>query len=192
MKARYGKLLIAVLAVALGLGLAGEARAQGVYLGGAYSWATLHADDVDANLLDDNASAYKLFLGYEFPQILGLEAGWTHFGSYDVGNFEGFEDLTGEVDATGWTAALTARIPIGSLVTVYGKAGYFFWNSELDIPGDIGDVFGELKEDGQDPFFGAGIRLNLGQVSILGEYERYSSSEDFDFDLFSLGVRLTF
>jgi len=181
-----------VMAAAAGIGLAGEAQAQGAYLGGAYGWATLDVEDVDAELLDDNASAYKLFLGYEFPRVLGVEAGWVHFGTYDVGELEGFEDISGEVENTGWTAALTARLPIGSVVTVYGKAGYFFWNSELALSGEIGDVLGDLEEDGEDPFFGAGVRLNLGRVSILGEYERFVSSEDFDHDLFSVGVRFSF
>ena len=192
MIAKHGKLLVVLLAVALGIGFAGEARAQGVYLGGAYSWATLDVEDVDAELIDDNANAYKLFLGYEFPQILGLEAGWVHFGNYDVGNFEGFEDLTGEVTNTGWTAALTGRIPLGTLVTVYAKVGYFFWNSELDVAGDGSDLFDDLKADGEDPFYGAGIRVNIGRISILGEYERFSASDDFDQDLFSLGLRLNF
>lgn len=184
--------MAATVAVVAALALAGEARAQGLYLGGAYSWATVDIDDVNADILDDNANAYKAFLGYEFPNFLGLEAGYVEFGDYDVAEFEGFEGSTGQFSNSGWTAALTGRVPIGSLVTVYGKVGYFFWDSELDIDGDLGEAIGELSEDGEDPFYGAGVRLNFGRFSVLGEYERYDGSDDFSHDLFSLGVRFTF
>ncbi|MFZ5785254.1 MAG: outer membrane beta-barrel protein [Acidobacteriota bacterium] len=184
---------IVVIGVLLGtVALAGAASAQGLYIGGAYSWATTDIEDVNADLIDDNANGYKAFLGYEFPAVLGIEAGYVEFGDYDIGEFEGFEGSRGQFNSNGWTAALTGRVPIGKLVTVYGKVGYFFWDSELDIEGDLGDVIGELSEDGQDPFYGAGLRLNFGKISVLGEYERYDSSEDFNHDLFSLGVRFTF
>jgi hypothetical protein len=179
------KTVVVASAVVLALGFAADAGAQGVYVGGAYSWATLDIEDVDTDLLDDNASAYKLFLGYEFPKIVGIEAGYIDFGSYDVGEFEDVGDST--IDADGWTAALTARIPLGKLFTVYGKIGYFFWDAQLDAAEDVGD----LTDDGDDPFYGAGVRVNLGKFSVLGEYEFYDAN-DFSNDLFSLGLRFTF
>jgi hypothetical protein len=187
MRASVLKLVGAAIAVGLALGFAANATAQGAYLGGAYSWATLDTGDVNAGLLDDNAVAYKVFLGYEFPKIIGIEAGYVDFGSYDVGAFEGDEGQAGEVTSSGWTAALTGRIPLGKLFTVYAKVGYFFWDAELKAAEDIGDLTG----DGNDPFYGAGVRVNFGKFSILGEYERFDSS-DFKNDLFSLGLRWTF
>jgi OOP family OmpA-OmpF porin len=186
MRATLVKSLGVAFVVALALGFATEAQAQGVYLGGAYSWATLDVDEVDANLLDDNANAYKLFLGYEFPKILGFEAGYVDFGSYDVGEFEE-EGPAGSVESNGWTVALTGRIPLGKLFTVYGKVGYFFWDAELQAAQDIGD----LTDSGEDLFYGAGVRVNFGKFSILGEYEQFDGSE-FKNDLFSLGLRFTF
>jgi hypothetical protein len=185
MRATILKTVGVAFAVALALGFAADAGAQGVYVGGAYSWATIDIEDVDADLLDDNASAYKLFLGYEFPKIVGIEAGYVDFGSYDVGEFEEVEGAT--IDASGWTAALTARIPLGKLFTVYGKVGYFMWDAELQAADDLGD----LTDDGDDPFYGAGVRVNLGKFSVLGEYEFYDA-DDYSNDLFSLGVRFTF
>ena len=185
MRASFLRIAGLAFAVALALGFAADAQAQGVYVGGAYSWATLDIEDVDTDLLDDNASAYKLFLGYEFEKFIGIEAGYIDFGSYDVGEFEDVGDAA--IDADGWTAALTARIPLGKLFTVYGKVGYFFWDAELRAAENIGD----LTDDGEDPFYGAGLRLNLGKFSVLGEYEFYDAN-DFSNDLFSLGLRFTF
>lgn len=184
------KTLVVASAVVLLLGFAADTRAQGFYLGGAYSWATLDVEDVDADLLDDNANAYKLFAGYEFPKFLGLEAGYLDFGSYDVGNFEEMEDLTANADLNAWTAALTGRIPLGKVFTIYAKVGYFFWDAEVKAAEDIGDLV-DATESGEDLFYGAGLRLNFGKFSVLGEYEMFDG-EDFSNDLFSLGVRFTF
>jgi len=184
MRASSLKFLGVAVAVAVVLGFAASASAQGVYLGGAYSWATADIDNVDADLLDDNANAYKLFLGYEFPRFIGLEAGYVDFGSYDIGS-QG--EPTGELSSTGWTAALTGYIPLGKLFTVYGKVGYFFWDAEVKAAEGIGD----LADSGDDPFYGAGLRINFGKFSILGEYEMFDSDE-LSNDLFSLGMRLTF
>jgi hypothetical protein len=187
MRASFMKFTDVVIAVGLALGFAANAPAQGVYLGGAYSWATLDIQDVSSDLFDNNANAYKLFLGYEFPKIIGIEAAYVDFGSYDVGNLEEQESVAGTVDSNGWTAALTGRIPLGKLFTIYAKVGYFFWDAELKAAQNISD----LSDSGNDPFYGAGVRVNFGKFSILGEYEMFDAS-DFKFDLVSLGVRWTF
>jgi OOP family OmpA-OmpF porin len=186
MRSTTQKLLGLAFVVLVALTVAGDARAQGVYLGGAYSWATLDIEDVDSDTFDDNANAYKLFLGYEFPKFIGLEAGYVDFGDYEVGDFDG-EGGTGEINSSGWTAALTGRIPLGKLFTVYGKVGYFFWDAELKTASE----FGDLTDDGDDPFYGAGLRVNFGKFSVFGEYEMFDSS-DYSNDLVSLGVRFTF
>ena len=185
MRKSFVRIVCVVFAVALVLGFAADVQAQGVYLGGAFSWATLDIDEVDSDLFDDNASAYKLFLGYEFPKFVGLEAGYVDFGSYDVSELE--EVGGGKIEADGWTAALTGRIPLGKIFTVYGKVGYFMWDAALRAADDIED-FGD---DGSDLFYGAGVRLNFGKFSVLGEYELFDADE-FSNDLFSLGLRYTF
>jgi hypothetical protein len=187
MRASFERLLGVAIVLAFGVGFASQANAEGMYIGGAYSWATLRIEDVNLDLVKDNASAYKLFLGYELPQFLGLEVGYIHFGSYDVGGHGEHEGSTGTLSSTGWTAGLTGRIPLGSLFTIYGKAGYFFWDAQVKAAKSIGD----LAKSGNDLFYGGGLRLNLGNVSILGEYERFDSKE-LKNDLFSVGLRFAF
>jgi OmpA-OmpF porin, OOP family len=179
-----GLVIVAILAV----GFAADAKAQAWYLGGAYSWATADIEDVNASLIDDNATAFKLFLGYEFPQIVGIEAGYVDFGSYDVGSLEGEEDSNASLSSNGWTAALTGRIPLGTLFTAYAKVGYFFWDAKVS-GGPQGTLY--VPDSGNDPFYGAGLRVNFGKLSILGEYERFDGGE-LKNDLFSLGLRLNF
>ena len=184
MRTSFLRFVGVAVAVAAVLGFAAGASAQGVYLGGAYSWATADVGYVDADLIDDNANAYKLFLGYEFPKFVGLEAGYVEFGSYDI---QFGSEAPHEVTTNAWTAALTGYIPLGKLFTVYGKVGYFFWDAEFDAASDLDD----LVDNGDDPFYGAGLRINFGKFSILGEYEVFDSDE-LSNDLFSLGMRFTF
>jgi hypothetical protein len=134
----------------------------------------------------DHTSAYKLFLGYEFPKILGLEAAWVNLG----GHHEWFQNTQGEMHTDGWTAALTGRIPIAEWFAVYGKVGYFFWNTRFDL--ETGDVIKAGSNTGEDLFYGVGVRFNSGKLSFLGEYEHYRTIEQSDQKLFALAVRFTF
>jgi OOP family OmpA-OmpF porin len=184
MRATSLKVLGPAIAIAVVVGFAGDARAQGVYLGGAYGWT-----DIDIPVLGgswDHSSGYKLFLGYEFPKILGLEAAWVNLG----GHHEWMDGMEGELHSDGWTAALTGRIPITKSFTVYGKVGYFFWNTQFEPEWD--DVIETESNKGEDPFYGFGVRFDSGKFSFLGEYEHYSTSENANKKLFAFGVRFTF
>ena len=158
------------------------ASAQGAYIGGAYSWATLDVSDVNADLVHGRADAYKLFVGVELPEFVGFEVGYVSFGSYKVGEAGG--GTSGNLDSKAWTGALIGRIPIGPLLTVYAKVGYFYWDTQVE-----GQTIGQLIRNGHDPFYGGGVRVNLGKLSVLGEYERFNRSQ-LKNDLFSLGLRI--
>jgi len=189
MRATSLKVLGLVIAIAVVLGFAGDAQAQGVYVGGAYGWT-----EIVIPVLGGSAShtdTYRLFLGYEFPKILGFEAAWVNLGSHR----KWLNDTVGELHTGGWTAALTGRIPIVKWFAVYGKVGYFFWNTQFELEG--GDVMEAEGHNGEDLFYGLGVRFNSGKFSFLGEYESYSkgeyhSGEYPDHRVLALAVRYTF
>lgn len=181
-----------LLAVAV-LAAPAPAEAQGLYVGGAYSWASASADHpvFDEDVFDDDASAFKVVAGLEFGGFFGVEGSYTSFGTYDASELEGFDESPGEAEADGWGLALTGNIPIGKAFTFYAKAGYFFWDSEISGTEDFLDQWGDAATSGEDPYYGAGLRVNLGKVGIFGEYERYVT-DSLDFDLINIGLRLTF
>jgi hypothetical protein len=184
--------LLALLTAAV-LAVPAPADAQGLYVGGAYSWASASTDhpDFDEDVFEDDASAYKVVAGLEFSGFFGVEGSYTSFGSYDAGELEGFDESPGEAEADGWGLALTGNIPIGKIFTFYAKAGYFFWDSKVSGTEDFLDQWGEAATSGEDPYYGAGLRVNFGKLGIFGEYERYVT-DSLDFDLVNIGVRLTF
>ena len=123
--------------------------------------------------------------------FLGVEAAWVNFGKFDgvitsaAGSTRvGYDPKTG-------TAALTGRIPVGDLVTLYAKAGYMYWSTDVTLTGTVTDPhFVAGTDHGHDPFYGAGLRFNFGKFSVLGEWERYKL-RDVDINAVSAGVRVT-
>jgi len=186
MKLMAPMILLGASVLVAGLGASRPAAAQGFYLGGAASHAV-----INTTVIDQTRNSYKFFLGYEFPVFLGVEAAWVNFGKFDgvitsaAGSTRvGYDPKTG-------TAALTGRIPVGDLVTLYAKAGYMYWSTDVTLTGTVTDPhFVAGTDHGHDPFYGAGLRFNFGKFSVLGEWERYKL-RDVDINAVSAGVRVT-
>jgi hypothetical protein len=168
------------------------AAAQGAYFGGAYSWSTVDVRHVDASLFDNRASAYKLFAGLEYGNFFGVEGAWLNFGTFDANKLEGFDESPGKAKLDGWGVAITGRLPLARWLTVYGKAGYFSWDSKITGTGDLLHQVGDRAKSGEDPFYGAGVRLSSGKLSLIAEWEHYPRGNEIDSDLVTLGLRLYF
>ncbi len=184
-----GSLKVVGFVVALGVVLAipRNARAQGLYAGGAVGTTDIVVPVMGGNW--DSTATYKLFLGYELPEIVGFEAAWVDLGGHDgewVGN------AAGTLHTSGWTAGVTGRIPVSKVFGFYGKVGYFFWNTRFDVDYSWGDPTTAGNSSGGELFWGAGMRFNVGTVSILGEVERYKTGDLGDHKAFALAVRYTF
>jgi hypothetical protein len=177
---------LAAVVVAAVVGWNRPAEAQGFYLGGALGHAA-----INATVVDETRNSYKFFLGYELPVFLGVEAAWVNFGKFDgVITSTGGSTRVG-YDAKTGTAALTGRMPIGPLVTLYGKAGYLYWSTDVTLAGTATDPhFVAGTDHGHDRFYGAGLRFNLGRLAVQGEWERYKL-RDVDINVVSAGVRVT-
>ncbi len=183
--------MIAVLAVVLAAAaLPATAAAQGAYVGAAYSWGTLDVKHVDSSLFDNKARAYKVFAGLDLGNFFGVEGAWVNFGSYDANRLQGLNENPGHAKLDGWDMALTARLTLSSFLTAYGKAGYFFWASQITGADDLLHQVGDRARRGEDPFYGAGLRLSLGRAALIGEWEHFPRGNDIDTDLVSLGVRV--
>jgi hypothetical protein len=178
--------LLGATVLVAGLGSSRPAAGQGFYLGGAWSHAA-----INTTVVDETRNSYKFFLGYEFPVFLGVEAAWVNFG-----NFNGVITAAGGSTRVGYdaktgTAALTARIPVGPRSTLYAKAGYMYWSTDVSLTGTATDPHFVVGTDhGHDPFYGAGLRFNFGKFSVLSEWERYRL-RDVDINAVSAGVRVT-
>lgn len=152
--------------------------------------------DISCNV-DDEGSAFKIYVGTQFTQVLGAEFGFIDFGSFGV---EGTDSLFGTVDANvkgnGFFAAVTGAIPMGEF-SFFGKAGLARWDVEADVNTSLGS--GSDSESGIDPLVGVGLQAMVGQTTALRfEWERFMDVGDenntgqSDVDVISLGVVFKF
>jgi len=167
------------LYVAVAAALLAATPAMATDDGGFYVGAGLGIFSVDESSFSESDTGFKLFGGWMFNQFVGGELEYIDGGTVREGNFG--------IDSTGLNASLKGNWPINEQFDVFGKVGYFFWDAEFDAASDLDD----LVDNGDDPFYGAGLRINFGKFSILGEYEKFDSDE-LSNDLFSLGMRFTF
>lgn len=186
-----------LLAVGL-IGLASTASAQppemGFYLGagyGSYKYQ-FDNDDLDTNF-DDDSDVVKAFAGLNFNPAIGnynpslaLEVTYLNFGDAED------EGLTASLEGMSLAGIIAA--PLNRHVTLFGKLGWFAW--ETDVEGTlIGDIIVDEEADGDDIFYGIGVKLALTEVVDLRlEYDRYEIDDaiDPDLDIVSLSAQYTF
>jgi opacity protein-like surface antigen len=163
------------------LGLTATARAEeekGLYIGAGIGQFNVQADDIDdigpiVSEFDSDSTSFKIFGGWRFNHILGVELDYIDFGNPD-------DDVNGvkvETDLHGFAPYVTATLPVGP-VELFGKVGYFFYDLDVDVAGQkLSSASGS-----QDDFvygIGAGITL-FDRLQARLEYELVDVSKTLD------------
>ena len=166
----------------------GHHGAAGPYVGGGITRVDV---DESANLglfgaeLED--TSFKAYLGYAASDALRLELGYVDFGEYqDLWAFPagGLQPIA--LEAEGVTLGAEVGVPLAEDISLFAKGGLVFWDA-----GGFAGGFG-VEEEGEDPFFGAGVRFRLApNLEITGSFERYAL-DDVDVDVSTLGLSLRF
>ena len=144
-------LAISALGLSLIAGSAAAAPQQGSYAGVGLGSSSLEVGSYESDL-DDTQIA--IFLGSQLNQYFATEVGFTSMG--DVLNGEG----TQTADLTGIETSALGFLPMSSNVSLFGRLGYWSWDSEY--------------ASGQDLFYGAGIEYNPNQrVQMRLEAKQY-------------------
>ena len=171
------KQLLALIGLAASLALlpwtTARAERPGIYLGGAWG-----AYSIEESELDDNDDVVRAFAGLQFSDWFAVEGSWTDFNRLDSNN-DRFE-------ADGKGLAAVFSIPLGRTSSLFAKAGNFWWETDSSIGGVV------ASQDGDDPFFGAGLRVGFNEhISLRLEIERYDVS-DIDLDTATIGLQFKF
>jgi len=178
---------VAVLAFAASsITLAGP---PGPYLGVQALHSTLDADiPGQSQTVQDNAFGYKLYGGYRlgvgnFLDNFALEASWQGYGDLED-RVRGGNEV--EVDVGGFTGDLLGFIPVSERFQLFGKVGYFDFDSDVSINGiDTGSD----NDDGLN--FGGGFDSQVGRISVRGDFTWFDV-DDADFWTLGLGVQWNF
>jgi opacity protein-like surface antigen len=155
--------------------ISGFAQGPSVYLGGSVGSSFVQTKPLDIpgeelkiEKIDKNGFAYKVYAGVKLLRFLGAEGGYrslgtikdTKLGTEVESNTKGFDLFAkGTLDLT--------------MLEVFAKAGYFFWNSEVSIA-EIKD-----KTNANDFAWGVGAGLKLGNITVRAEWEQFNV-EDLD------------
>jgi opacity protein-like surface antigen len=136
----------------------------GLFIGGGVGSSFVETKPTDIGgqdlKLDGNGFAYKFFAGYKFVRLIGVEAGYRSLGNIKntVQNVE-FESKVKGFDVFG-TATLNF-----TMLEIFGKAGYFFADTELkidDVPTD---------KSSSEFAWGFGAGLSFGKLGVRAEWE---------------------
>ena len=182
MKKYLSSLIAATLISLPTLSWAGDE--SGIYIGASVGESALEASVSDVGFnFDENATGYKLLIGYNFGLIplidLAVEADYRDFGSFDNGR-NGIEADVTSVDVYG-----LAGVNLGPL-GLFAKVGF--------ADSDIDTLIGNVKQSDSDSSntWGLGARVQLGSFAVRAEYEKFDVDNFDDLAMWSLGATVTF
>lgn len=119
---------------------------------------------------EDEDDVWGAHAGVMFNQFVGLEGSYENFGRY------GNDNASAEVD--GFGIAAVGSIPVMENLNLYGKAGKFYSNVDVEVGG-----YEDTYEDDQF-FYGAGAEIAVSDpLRLTVEYDRYKVGVNEDDDL---------
>lgn len=161
---------------------------QGFYVGGGVGQFNVQIDDIDdtdnaIERLDDDDTAWKLFGGYRFNPHISLELAYIDFGGASDTTTAGGSSGDYSVELSGLAPYIIGTMPLGP-VELFAKAGYYFYDVEIDADLDDlgGDVF-QSKDSNEDFLYGFGVGMTFFEhLNARLEYEKIDADDIDDAD----------
>ncbi len=134
---------------------------EGVYVGANYGWLRVDGDDE----FDEDKDVWQGVVGYRFNKYFALEGGYINFGDYGNG--------VAEASTDGFTTAIKGSYPLTNQLSIYGKLGQLWWETDYRL----GNLNG--KYDDESLFVGGGIAYAINpQFLVTAEYTVYDADLD--------------
>lgn len=154
------------------------------YFGAAAGQSTFDVNCVPGFSCDDKDSAFKIYTGGKFRNVLGLDLAYVDLGKIELGQ--------GSARARGLNLSLTANLPLNEMFAVYGKVGSTYGSTQTPV-----FLEGNKRERGFGKTYGAGLDVSFGRNwGMRAEWERqtfeFAGIGDRDVDLGTLGVHYKF
>lgn len=180
---RVSKALALIAAATLGTAAQAD---TGLYLGAGVGAATVD-EDFSGFDIDDDVEAYRVLGGLQLGDTLGIEVGYQNFGDFeerfDLGGVTSVTRLT----ADGWTLGGTLGLPLTDSISIFGRAGIFVWDADVEVNGVRSAV-----DDDSNPYYGVGGKVGFtDRFSLVGDWSRFELDET-DLDVVSLGFEYRF
>lgn len=152
----------------------------------------------------EDGFTWGLTLGYQFFRFLAVEAAWVDLGSaeykasveLDDGGIIYPLDYKVTFDSAGATLSALGILPFASNWQVYGRAGVYFANNDLDETASSGSeaVSGEDSDNTQEFYWGLGAGYTQAHWTLRLEWQQYmdvgddSTTGETDIDRITLGA----
>jgi hypothetical protein len=140
---------------------------QGFYAGAGVGQFNVEIEDVSSATFKGDDTVYKVFGGWRFNPIIGMELDYIDLGSPQ----DNVNNVNVETQINGWAPYLTATLPLGP-IELLGRVGYYFYN--IEAKGSAGSISSSVSESEKDLVYGVGIGLTLfDHLHARLEYEEF-------------------
>lgn len=147
---------------------------------------------VEEGSIDESATGYKLYAGYNFNKTFGAEAGYVDFGDADF--TDGSDSVT--IRTKSFYIAGTATLPVNNEFALFAKAGIARNRAKATVTFD--DETESDSVNRTSAIFGLGASYSVAKnMSLVAEYEYFgkvAKEEGINVkaDLLSIGLRYKF
>jgi OmpA-OmpF porin, OOP family len=135
---------------------------------------------------DKKDTGFKVYAGGKLSEVLGLEVGYTDFGTIRASG--------GQTDAWAIPVSLVVGVPMGERFGIFGKVGGLYGRTDVDVSPT--SLFDRGHKSGWGWTYGVGATAGLTQnLQLRVDWDRYEL--DFvggrrDVDMLSAGLQLRF
>ncbi|MEM8684667.1 MAG: outer membrane beta-barrel protein [Pseudomonadota bacterium] len=183
---KHGKKTLLAIAVGAALLPLSAMADRGLYFGGSVGTAEL-SEDFGGIGIDADSTAYRLVVGWQLSDFLSLEGGYQDFGRFEDAFTVGGQPVNLRLKADGFTLGGTASIPLSYSMSLYGRAGAFFWDGDAEV-----NSITDARPEDTNPYFGGGAKVSLtNRIDLIGDWTRYELDET-ESDVISLGFTVRF
>lgn len=120
---------------------------------------------------DPRDLSWNVFAGYRFNRHFALEGGYTNFGEASTSGFVGGASTRITAETTAFELVGVGRVPLGDAFSLYGKAGFFRFESDGAARGALVDT---QSRKGTEFTFGFGAEYTFTPAFTARlEWQRY-------------------
>lgn len=144
-----------------------------------------------AGSCDDKDTTWNIFAGYQFHRNIAVEAGYLDLGDLKASGTSSGAPFSATGDAKGFELLAVGIFPVSDNLAVYGKAGFFRWDSDSRVT-QGGAVF-NTSDKGTDLTLGLGVQFNFTRnLGARAEWQRYNDVNRTDVDVLRAAVTFRF
>ena len=158
---------------------------EGLFIAAGIGSADL-SESFDGFDVDTDSTAYRITVGWRFNDYIAVDAGYHNFGRFDQTFDVAGTPTSVSLKADGFTIGGVGSLPLTDRMSLFARAGAFFWDGESLI-GNVDDNVSDVNAH-----LAAGIRAMVYKnLSVTVDWSRFDL-DGTNADLVAIGLQLAF